>query len=143
MVRKNRKIVQLSIAALLLLAPVAVHAQNNQGGKIQGGKELPKLAAGSSYVACYFGDASNFQWNWGLTPANGWYSIAGDWNKSQFTKIERFTTAASQSDIVAACAQSKAYYKITGNFFAAFAATKNTGYNYLILSNGTYLYPQY
>jgi hypothetical protein len=138
MVKKNRKIVQLSVAALLLLAPVAVHAQNNKGGK-----ELPKLAAGSSYVACYFGDASNNQWNWALTPANGWYSLSGDYNKSQFTKIERFVTTASQSDIATACAQSKAYYKITGNFFAAFAATKAAGYSYPILSNGTYLYPQY
>jgi hypothetical protein len=134
----NRKIVQLSVAALLLSAPIAVHAQKGPEGKA-----LPKLAAGSSYVACYFGDASNYQWNWALTPANGWYSISGDFNKSKLTKIQRFVTAASQSDIVTACAQSKAYYKITGNFFAAFAATKGSGYNYLILSNETYLFPQY
>jgi hypothetical protein len=138
MVRKNRKIVQLSVAALLLLAPVAVHAQNNKGGKA-----LPKLAAGSSYVACYFGDASNNQWHWALNSASGWYSISGDYNKSQFSKIERFVTTASQSDIATACAQSKAYYNIPGNFFAAFAATQAAGYNYPILSNGTYLYPQY
>jgi len=138
MVKKNRKIVQLSVAALLLLAPIAVHAQKGPGGKA-----LPKLAAGSSYVACYFGDASNYQWNWALTPANGWYSMSGDFNKSQFTKIERFVTATSKSDVETACAQSKAYYRITGNFFAAFAATKSAGYNYPILSNGTILYPQY
>ena len=138
MVRKNRKIVQLSVVALLLLAPVAVHAQKGPGGKA-----LPKLGAGFSYVACYFGDASNYQWHWGLTPANGWYAIAGDYSTSQFTKFQRFTTAASQSDIATACAQSKAYYNITGNLFAAFAATQSAGYNYPILSNGTFLYPRY
>jgi hypothetical protein len=134
----NRKLVQLSVAALLLSAPIAVHAQKDSGGKA-----LPKLAAGSSYVACYFGNQSEHQWKWALTPANGWYSIAGNFNKSPFTKIQRFFTTATQSDIEAACAQSRAYYKITGSFFAAFAATQNLGANFPILSNGAYLFPQY
>jgi hypothetical protein len=138
MIKKNGKIVQLSVAALLLLlAPVAVHAQKPQE------KDMPKLAAGSTYVTCYFGDASNSTWQWALAPNNSYYSVAGDYNKSAFSKIERFVTTTPQNDIVTACAQSKAYYKVTGNFFAAFAAAQAAGYNYLILSNGTYLFPQY
>ncbi len=134
MIKKNGKIVQLSIAALLLLAPVAVHAQKHQGGKA-----VPKLAAGYSYVACYF---SGDQWNWGLTPDNGWYSMAGDWKTLNFTKIQVFVTATSQSDIEAACARTKAYYKYSGNFTAGYAATQSAGYNYIILSNGACLYPK-
>jgi hypothetical protein len=142
MTKKSGKIAQLSVAALLLLASSAAHAQKEAKGA-RGEKAMPKLAAGSSYIACYFGDASNSQWHWALAPNNGWYSVAGDYNKSQFTKIERFVTSTSQNDIVDACARSKAYYKITGNLFAAFAATRAAGYNYPILSNGTILYPQY
>ena len=141
MVKKSRKILLSSVAALLLSAAVAVHAEEKKGA--QGDKAMPKLAAGSSYIACYFGDASNHQWKWALAPDNGWYSVAGDYGKSQFTKIERFVTSASQSDIATACAKSKAYYNVTGNLFAAFAATQGAGYNYPILSNGTILYPQY
>lgn len=139
MIKKSGKIAQLSVAALLLLAPVVAHAEN----EAKGDTAMPRLAAGSSYIACYFGDASTYQWKWALAPDNGWYSVAGDYNKSQFTKIERFVTSTSQNDIVNACAQSKAYYKVTGNLFAAFAATQGAGYNYPILSNGAILYPQY
>ena len=139
MVKKSGKILQMSVAVLFLLAPVAAHAEN----EAKGDKAMPKLAAGSSYISCYFGDASNFQWKWALAPDNGWYSVAGDYSKSPFTKIERFVTSTSQSDILNACAKSKAYYNVTGNLFAAFAATQAAGFNYPILSNGTMLYPQY
>jgi hypothetical protein len=140
MIKKNGKIVQLSIAALLLLlAPVAIQAQKLKERETN----MPKLAAGSTYVTCYFGDTSNFTWQWALAPNNSYYSVAGDYNKSPLSKIERFVTTTPQNDIMAACAQSKAYYKVTGNFFAAFAAAKAAGYNYPILSNGTYLFPQY
>ena len=134
MIRKNGKIVQLSIAALLLLAPAAGHAQKNQGGKA-----VPKLAAGYSYVACYFGS----NWNWGLAPDNKYYSMAGEWKTLNFTKVQVFVTSTSQSDIQAACARSKAYYNIKDNFTAGYAATQSAGYNYIILSNGACLYPNY
>jgi hypothetical protein len=133
MIRKNGKIMQLSIAALLLLAPVAGHAQKNHGEKV------PKLAAGYSYVACYFGG----NWNWGLAPDNKYYSMAGEWKTLNFTKVQVFVTSTSQSDIQAACARSKAYYNIKDNFTAGYAATQSAGYNYIILSNGACLYPNY
>jgi hypothetical protein len=140
MVKNIAKIVLLSVAVLLLVAPAAVHAQKGPEGK-----EPPALtaAAGYSYVACYFGNASTNHWKWGLTPDNGWYSMAGDWKKLSFTKVEVFVTSTSQSDIEAACARSKAYYKISDNFFAAYAAMKSAGYNYMILANGACLYSKY
>jgi hypothetical protein len=134
MIKKSGRIVQLSIAALLLLAPAAVHAQKNQGGKA-----VPKLAAGYSYVACYFGS----NWNWGLAPDNKYYSMAGEWKTLSFTKIQVFVTSTSQSDIEAACARAKAYYKITDSFTGGYAATKSAGYNYIILSNGACLFSKY
>jgi hypothetical protein len=140
MTKKIGMTVLLSAAVLLLSAPSAVHAQKGPEGK-----EPPalKAASGYSYVACYFGDASNHQWKWGLTPDNSWYSMSGEWKKLSFTKFEVFVTPTSQSDIEAACARSKAYYKINTNFYAAYAAMKSTGYNYMILSNGACLYSKY
>jgi hypothetical protein len=52
-----------------------------------------------------------------------------------------FVTSTSQNDIQAACARTKAYYKINDNFTAGYAATQSAGYNDIILSNGACLYP--
>lgn len=149
MARSNRialqGIVWGSVAMLLLLLipgaaqaaePVAAQAAEPQ-------KEPPKLAAGYSYVTCYFGTPTDYEWKWGLAPNNSYYSMSGSWTVSQFSEIDRFVTTASASDVANACQNSKNYYGISGNLFAAFASASNAGDNYLILSNGTYLYPQY
>jgi hypothetical protein len=135
MLKNIGKIVLLSVAVLLLVAPAAVRAQEGQGGQA-----LPKLGAGYSYVACYFGTVSKHQWKWGLTPDNSWYSMTGDRKKLSFSKIEVFVTTTPQADIETACARSKARYKIAEPLLAAYSAMTNTGRNFLILSNGACLF---
>lgn len=103
----------------------------------------PQSGPNSSSVACYFGTLGSHTWKWGLQSDDNWYSMDGHWSTTELTKTQKFFTNVSQSDIVAACANAKRYYKIEQPFFAAFAATSSVGNNYAIVSQGTQLYPTY
>lgn len=108
-------------------------------------KAVPAAAAGSSSVACYFQKGSDITWYWGLTGDSAWYQLPGTWQKTPYTKLEKFFSTASQSDITSACGNSSTYYKLVGyTFVAAFAAEKAAGYNYpIVIGGNTELWPQY
>lgn len=103
--------------------------------------ELVALDDGGSYVACYFGSPASPRWQWALAPGNAWFAMDGEWNKTQFTKLEKFFTDTTQSTIHDACLRAQSYYGESGQLFGMFAATSSTGYNYPIVTGGVELFP--
>ena len=99
--------------------------------------------ADSSYIACYFNNNGSVTWQWGLNSDNSYYTFNGDWKTTPQTKIEKFFSLEPYSNLCAACANAKKYYKVSGDLFGIFAATKNAGYNYPIVLNGIEVSPMY
>lgn len=136
----------LALALALAVAPHAFAEGKGPTSKTDRSETaVPTAAAGSTSLACYFQKGSAITWYWGLNSDKSWYSMPGDWQKTTYTKLEKFFTTASQSDIAAACTNSQTYYGLVGySLMAAFAAQKNAGYNYPIIVGGnTELWPQY
>lgn len=104
---------------------------------------MASTTSGSSSTACYFNDNGSIRWTWGLTSSDAWYYFSGDWVTTGYTKIQKFSTSVSYTDIYQSCMNSKMYYKVSGNLFAIFAATSSSGSNYPILLGGGELFPQY
>lgn len=119
----------LSLLATAVLAPAAFAA------------DVPNAGPNTSYVACYFGDPASPTWKWALKSDNAWFSITGYWATTPQTKLQKFFTSTTHAEILQACGNAKAYYKLKDNLFAAFAATSSTGSNYPLVSNGVELYP--
>lgn len=136
----------LALAVAVCLPHAAFAAGKGPTGKTDlSEKTVPVAEADATSVACYFQKGSDIKWYWGLTSNSAWYALPGNWKKTEYTKLEKFFTTASQSDITAACTNSATYYGLVGyNLFAAFASQKNAGFSYPIVVGGnTELYPQY
>ncbi|MEO5627026.1 MAG: hypothetical protein ABIQ70_13550, partial [Dokdonella sp.] len=108
-------------------------------------KAVPAAAADTSSLACYFQKGSDTTWYWGLTSDSAWFQMSGNWQKTPYTKLEKFFSSASQSDMTSACSNSSTYYGLVGyTFVAGFAAQKAAGYNYpIVIGGNTELWPQY
>jgi hypothetical protein len=140
-----------SSLALTLALSVAFAATAFAAGKGPASKTdlshdaVPVAAADSTSLACYFQKGDDTKWYWGLTSDSGWYALPGEWKKTEYTKLQKFFSSASQSTITTACSNAATYYGLVGyTLKAAFAADKGAGSNYPIVVGGnTELYPQY
>ena len=136
----------LALALALAAAPNAFAEGKGPTGKTDRSENtVPVTAAGSTSLACYFQKGGDVKWYWGLNTDSSWYAMPGDWQKTPQTKLEKFFTTASQSNITSACSNSQTYYGLVGySLMAAFASQKSAGFNYPIIFNGnTELWPQY
>ena len=138
----------LSLVVLSCLLTAKSFQSKNRGPAVSANPpELPKGAASSpdsTYTACYFRDSNGkVSWQWGLKSDNQWYSLSGQWIKTEFTKLEKFETTESYASIYDSCENSKNYYKVSADLFAIFAANKGAGYNYPIVVGGGELFPLY
>lgn len=101
------------------------------------------MVASSSNVACYFRDGNgNVTWQWGLTSYSAYYSFAGDWVETPFTKVMKFSSTTPYEELCAACNNAKIYYRISDSFhlYAFFASTSGWGRNYPIVLGGNELF---
>lgn len=110
--------------------------------------EAPKpagaaAATDTSSLRCYFRKGSETTWGWGVTNNNAWLTMSGTWATTPTTKLEKFFTSMSQSEMNTAAENALRYYKLVGyTLVGFFAATKSTGFDYPIVSNGTELFPE-
>ena len=140
----------VSVAMLLAFANVALAGSGP--GDSDSPPPMMKAAAkagtsaesDSSNTACYFTDNGSITWKWGLNSDNSWYSFAGQWLQTPYTKVEKFSTTSTSYDaIYQSCVNSQKYYGVGGQLFASFAATSGVGSNYPILVGGGDLFPNY
>lgn len=134
-----KRFLELALVVALVVPATFAHEPSTRSGKkaknppavANAGKVRAAAAntASVSNVACYFGST----WEWALTPSNAYYSMNGSWVSSKVGTV--FSTGTSPSEIVAACAQAKTYYKVSGTFSGAYAATSNVGSNYAIINS--------
>ena len=132
--------------ALLTCCSATAFAQKGPANKTDRAENaVPAATAGNTSLACYFQKDGSNTWYWGLTSNSAWYEMPGDWQTTPLTKLQKFFSTASESQIRAACANTQTYYGLVGyTLQAAFAAQKSAGYNYPIIINGnTELWPQY
>lgn len=137
---------QLALALSVAFAPAAFAEGKGPASNTDfSEKAVPAVAAGSTALVCYFQKGSDVTWKWGLTSDSGWFSLPGEWQTTQYTKLQKFFSTASQSAVTTACSNSATYYGLVGyTVMAAFAADMSAGYNYPIVVGGnTELYPQY
>jgi hypothetical protein len=88
-----------------------------------------------TYTVCYFTKGSERKWEWGLKSDNGWYKLYGTWEKTRDTRIMKFWTKASRTEIQASCMNSQNYYKLRGyTLDKIFAADSARGSNYPIVT---------
>lgn len=141
---KLRHVLALAIVAALPSLALAA-GKGPANNKDLSEKSVPVAAADSASLACYFQKGSDTKWYWGLTSDSAWYQLPGNWQKTPYTKLEKFFSTASQSDVTSACTNSSTYYGLVGyTFTAAFAAQKSAGYNYpIVIGGNTELWPQY
>lgn len=141
---KLRHVLALALVAALPSFALAA-GKGPANNKDRAEKAVPTAAADSASLACYFQKGSDTTWYWGLTSDSAWYALSGNWQKTTYTKLEKFFSSASQSDITTACSNSSTYYGLVGyTFVAAFASQKSAGYNYpIVIGGNTELWPQY
>lgn len=101
--------------------------------------------ASTSSLACYFSKNGSVTWQWGLNNDNSYYKLNGDWKKTPYTKLTKFFTQTSTSDIMNAAAKAQSYYNLDGySLVGIFAAESSSGYNYPVVVNSTEeLFPAY
>lgn len=95
-------------------------------------------------LACYLQKGNDVTWQWGLNNDNSWYKLNGSWYTTPYTKLQKFVTNTSESEIIAAAHNAIRYYERRGyEVLAVFAADKSAGYSYPIVAGGRELYPKY
>ena len=101
--------------------------------------------ASTSSLACYFSKNGSVTWQWGLNNDNSYYKLNGEWKKTPYTKLTKFFTQTSTSDIMNAAAKAQSYYNLDGySLVGIFAAESSSGYNYPVVVNSTEeLFPAY
>jgi hypothetical protein len=126
-----------------IMSDDAGSARPEEGEKLAAA-ELGAAAGGdTTSIACYFQKGNDVTWYWGLNNDNSWYSLNGSWATTPYTKLQKFFTGTSFSEIIAAANNAKAYYSLDGyGLIAVFAASKSAGYNYPIVSGDTELFPK-
>ena len=101
--------------------------------------------ATTTSLACYFVKGGSVTWYWGLNNDNSYYKLNGDWKQTPYTKLTKFFTQTSKTDITTAAAKAQSYYGLDGySLVGIFAADGSSGYNYpVVLNNTEELYPAY
>jgi hypothetical protein len=101
-----------------------------------------QATADTSSLRCYFQKGTAVTWGWGVTSDNAWFKMTGSWTKTPITKLQKFFTTASSSELASAAENALRYYKLVGyTLVGFFAATQGAGGDYPIVSNGTELFP--
>jgi len=141
---KLRRLLVLALVAALPSFALAA-GKGPANNKDRSEKTVPAAATGSTSLACYFQKGNDITWYWGLTSDSAWYALPGNWQKTTYTKLEKFFSTAAQSDITTACSNSSTYYGLVGySLLGAFAAQSNVGSNYpIVIGGNTELWPQY
>jgi hypothetical protein len=89
-------------------------------------------------LACYFSKGSDVTWYWGLNNDNSYFKLNGEWRTTPYTKLQKFFTQTSSSEIRKTAVQAQDYYQLTGySLLGIFAADKAAGYNYPVVVNNT------
>ena len=101
--------------------------------------------ATTTSLACYFSKGDTTTWYWGLNDDNSYYKLNGEWKTTPWTKLKKFFTTTSSSEITARANKASEYNKLSGySLVAVFAADSGSGYNYpLVVNNAEELYPNY
>jgi hypothetical protein len=101
--------------------------------------------ATTTSLACYFVKNGSVTWQWGLNNDDSYYKLNGDWKKTPYTKLTKFFTQTSKTDITNAAAKAQSYYGLDGySLVGIFAANGSSGYNYpVVVNNSEELYPAY
>lgn len=137
----------IAFASALAVGGTAPLAQTTGPGSPQQAipEAAPMASAQTTSLACYFRNAGgDVVWKWGLAPGNQWYQLSGTWEKTAYTKLQKFFTTTTTGPMNDACSRAKTYYSLTGyDMFGYFAADSSAGYSYPIVSCGVELYPQY
>jgi hypothetical protein len=101
--------------------------------------------ATTTSLACYFSKGSSTTWYWGLSDDNSYYKLNGEWKTTPSTRLRKFFTNTTGSEIAARADKAKNYINLSGcELVAVFAADSGSGYNYPIVVNNTEeLYPNF
>jgi hypothetical protein len=94
-------------------------------------------------LACYFRKSGSETWYWGLDNSDQYYKLNGEWRPTPYTKIQKFFTQTTKSEIVARAERAKTYYNLEGyELVGIFAADSAVGSNYpIVVNDGEELYP--
>ena len=101
----------------------------------------------TTYSVCYFREKNNpasENWQWGLSPNNGWFSMSGQWAKQRHTGATYFTSITSAQSIIDSCQKSRQYYgydTATYDLVGIYAANSSLGNNYEIRVNDVAVKP--
>jgi hypothetical protein len=136
----------LAFAVAVCASPLALAAgKGPASAQDRSENAVPTSSSDTTSLACYFQKGDSITWYWGLTSDSQWYTLPGSWQTTPYTKLQKFFSTASQSDITQACGNSSTYYGLVGySLLAAFAADRKAGSNYPIIVGGsTELWPQY
>jgi hypothetical protein len=102
-------------------------------------------SATTTSLACYFSKGGSTTWYWGLNDDNSYYKLNGEWKTTPYTRLKKFFTSTTSSEIRARADKAKSYNNLAGyELVAIFAADSSSGYNYPIVVNNTEeLYPNF
>ncbi len=118
-------------------------SRSNPGESVSVAADASAMGGETTTLACYLQKGDEVKWQWGLNNDNSWYKLNGSWHKTPYTKLQKFLTDTSESEIIGAAKNAINYYGMDGyNVLAIFAADKSAGYNYPIVVGDRELFPK-